>query len=401
MIGKIISANNNLIPELPPEINNPAEPLEPALNVLVNVKHEADKKSLCDRIITRLRNLLDKIFFCFKKNVEKAEKAPVVNEEQEIPEEEEDIIENIEWYENREPQGFINANDVPGEYFSARYLLEHCPGQELLHDHVQLIKETIREIPNPYIDLRQTRNIRRVEYRDETFLLLAIHEIVEPAERLEVVRLLLEKGANPRKTGKILSSVSLLELAGKTEHQPLIDLLEQTKRDFAARRPVVVQPGNPVYDAYVLRREERRQRELRNDPESLRAREESQKAFSDAFSLLFHSKNAPPLTHKQQQDRLEKLKDIIPKISEDHINSKKRYKENELIYNVGLLYLVLVNYKDKDICHEIVQMLVEQGICPNPESEEFGSNGINELLSPIEEARKANDQQLIDLLSNA
>lgn len=375
------------------KIENQKKPIEVAQKVIANNQQEAKKKSLLDRIITWIKDFIDFIFPCFKKNVEKADKinvpihnqVQVVNEpmqpvQKEVAEDFLDQKEQIEWYQEK-AYGMVLPKHVPEVVRSTIKDFYTLRNHEELVD-IPKLKEKIRNIPHEYIYFLDVHVGRYA-----TLLLLAIDEIQNRDLRVEIVQLLLEKGFKPTIKGKVSRPVNLRQLAEQTGDQLLIQFLEQKWKELD--KEYRMKPH-----AEILKKEA-----LKKSPEYIEKLKISQQAYIDAYDLLYHTKNAEPLSLEEQQHRFEKLKKIISKILEDHINDGRKYQDSGKIYSVGLLYLVLKNFKDNGIRFEIVKMLIENGADHvHPFYEKGDGFTVYSLLCPIEEAKKTMDKRLIDLL---
>jgi len=93
--------------------------------------------------------------------------------------------------------------------------------------HRTLIK-VIEKLPNNLIN--EAVNYREgMNTRAQTLLLQAIMEIHDADKRLEIVQLLLNKGADPSEQGFYYSDVDPIREAERTRDQQLIDLLQDAR----------------------------------------------------------------------------------------------------------------------------------------------------------------------------
>jgi hypothetical protein len=113
--------------------------------------------------------------------------------------------------------------------------------EQLVQRHEDLKNAIAKILPQ---DINKITSCREgMGSRDQTLLLQAIMEIVDPVKRLEIVKLLLDKGADPTVEGFYYEQINPIKEAEANlrsshmlclEDQQIVDLLKQKKQMFDA-----------------------------------------------------------------------------------------------------------------------------------------------------------------------
>lgn len=130
-------------------------------------------------------------------------------------------------------------------------------------------------------------------------------------------------------------------------------------------------------------------------------KKDSISSFKTAIELMFKDRGLEwgvwldPLTPEQEAERYEQLKEAIEKILPEDINRGISYRDGMAVRDQTLLLQAIMCIEDPSKRLEIVKILLKKGADPLV-------NGFYHMdIEPMEEAKRINDPQLIDLLSNA
>lgn len=223
MVNKIVGMNNALIQEQPPANEKGDKPIEKAQNILANPPEKAEK-SLADHCIKVLKDFFGAIFNCFCKCFKKDNYEEIKIEQKPKIEDKNDAVR----ISRAEVQKAIDL------MFGVEWGVWQDLTDEQKNKRYMDLKKAIEKILPEHINSIVNYRVGMASYATN-LLLHAITKINDPAHRLEIVKILLDKGADPRVPGFYYKEIEILKEAVKIGDELLLDLLRKAAPEIPAR----------------------------------------------------------------------------------------------------------------------------------------------------------------------
>lgn len=373
-------------------LKNVGQPVEKAQFIILDQPRLEQPKNLKTKIIKILKNVLRKILKCFQEclkiqKVNQKEKLPIhpaagIRKDQNNIPQQPNFIENPRQHPLAADDLYKEALNLMFEKKKLNWLhheeaepIGPFSEKELIQRHEDL-KKIIMQIPADHInDGIQFRD--GMSTRTTTLLLHAIMNIKNAERRFEIVKLLIEKGANIHQQGYLFDLVN-----------HIVDPLEEIEK-IKDRR---------LYCLY----------------KNLNENDLSKQTVGEISDLLLPyqieadrklKEGLPKFDNYTKYMNFIKILNSLFKILPEHINLKTTYQEGNQVFEVPLLLQAILQYESTDDDVDdgrvlfIVDALLKSGADPHINGTYNGQ--YNSQLNVMEVAVKRGNVELIEMLKIA